>query len=269
MPARPLLEDHSSAPAIAITIPVRLLGMLVLAAVALVMAALASWAVDDPSLSYATTKPVANWLGFPGAVIADLSFQVLGLGIIALLIPVALWGWSFVRRRVPTNMLLRLVAWLGATGLSCGVLAFLPTPESWPLPTGMGGLIGSGFANLAALVTGAHPQPVTAWLFAVILVAPTAALFWIATGLGSIPLVPAAAAGKAKARAGKTLADAEADTGRNGVLDVLVGAMVHLGYSTPAAMRRAILKARDNAAARREAAAPAWREGAQRPSVAG
>src|SRR5690348_18500577 len=108
MPARPLLEDHSPAPAIAITIPVRLIGMLVLAAVALVMAALASWSVDDPSFSYATSKPVANWLGFPGAVIADFSFQVLGLGIIALLIPPAVWGWSFLRRRVPSRMGLRL-----------------------------------------------------------------------------------------------------------------------------------------------------------------
>src|SRR3569833_4135820 len=118
MPARPLLEDQSPAPAIAITIPVRLIGMVVLAIVALLMVALAAWSVDDPSLSYATSKPVANWLGFPGAVVADLSFQVLGLGIIALLFPVALWGWAFVRRRVPTNMLLRLVAWLGTTGLS-------------------------------------------------------------------------------------------------------------------------------------------------------
>ena len=174
MPARPLLEDHSPAPAIAITIPVRLIGIIVLAIVALMMAALASWSVDDPSFSYATSRPVSNWLGFPGAVIADFSFQVLGLGIIALLIPLAMWGWSFVRRRVPSNMPLRLIAWIGATGLSTGVLAFLPAPASWPLPTGLGGLIGAGFANLAAIVTGAHPQPVTAWLFAIILIAPTA-----------------------------------------------------------------------------------------------
>ena len=104
MPARPLLEDQTSAPAIAITIPVRLIGIVVLAVVALMMAALASWSVDDPSFSYATSKPVANWLGFPGAVVADFSFQVLGLGIIVLLIPLALWGWSLVRRRVPARM---------------------------------------------------------------------------------------------------------------------------------------------------------------------
>src|SRR3954466_13520672 len=98
MPARPLLEDHSSpAPAIAITIPVRLIGIFVLGLVALLMAALASWSVDDPSLSYATTKPVQNWLVTPGAIVADLGFQVLGLGVIVLLIPLARWGWGFWR----------------------------------------------------------------------------------------------------------------------------------------------------------------------------
>ena len=58
----------------------------------------------------------------------------------------------------------------------------------WPLPTGLGGLIGAGFTNLASLVTGANPQPVTAWLFAIILTAPTLALFWVALGLGAVTL---------------------------------------------------------------------------------
>src|SRR5690606_4657990 len=158
-PARPMLEDHSSpAPAIAITIPVRLIGLVVLALVGAVMVALASWHVDDPSLSYAATTPVRNWLGFPGAVIADFAFQVLGLGIIVVLIPPALWGWSFIRRRVPTHLGLRLAAWIAAILLATGVLAFMPTPTSWPLPTGLGGLIGGGFTRLAALVTGDDPQ---------------------------------------------------------------------------------------------------------------
>src|ERR1700759_4980516 len=104
MPARQLIEDQTPAPAIAIAIPVRAIGIAVLALVGLGMGALASWSVDDPSLSYATGKPVANWLGFPGAVVADLSFEILGLGIIAFMIPPALWGWSFVRRRVPSRM---------------------------------------------------------------------------------------------------------------------------------------------------------------------
>ncbi|HEX4296898.1 MAG TPA: DNA translocase FtsK 4TM domain-containing protein, partial [Devosia sp.] len=261
MPARPLLEAPAPAPAIAITIPVRLIGIVMLAIVVAVMAALASWSVDDPSLSYAASKPVANWLGFPGAVIADLSFQVLGLGIIVLLIPPACWGWSFVRRRVPSRLGLRLVAWLATVILATGVLAFLPAPASWPLPTGLGGLVGSGFTRLAALVTGEHPQRITAWLFAVILVAPTLALFWTALGVGAINL-PTPASRKKR---GQAPAD---EPERNGILDVLIGALVHLGFSAAAALRRAMTQARENAAARREADAAEWRTGSE-PRVAG
>ena len=61
MPARPLLEDHSSpAPAIAITIPVRLIGLVLLALVGVAMVSLASWNVDDPSFSYATGEPASG-----------------------------------------------------------------------------------------------------------------------------------------------------------------------------------------------------------------
>ena len=129
MPAQPLLEDarqgsaKDPAPAIAIRIPVRSIGFAILGLVALLMIALASWNVDDPSFSYATSAPARNWLGFPGAVIADISFQVLGLGIIAFLVPPALWGWSFMRRRVPSAIGLRLMAWIAATVLATGVLA--------------------------------------------------------------------------------------------------------------------------------------------------
>jgi DNA segregation ATPase FtsK/SpoIIIE, S-DNA-T family len=264
MPARPLLEDHSPAPAIAITIPIRLIGLIVLAIVALLMASLASWSVDDPSLSYAASKPVQNWLGFPGAVVADLSFQILGLGIIVLLIPLALWGWALVRRRVPAKLGLRIIAWIAATGLSTGVLAFLPAPASWPLPTGLGGLIGAGFVNLAALVTGDHPQPVTAWLFAIILTAPTLALFWIALGTGALSFARAAQP-RAKGK-GKAAVD---EPERNGILDVAIGALVHLAFSAQTALRRAIREARDNAAARREAEAAQWRESGAEPSLNG
>jgi len=263
MPARPLLEDQSSAPAIAITIPVRLIGIVILGLVGLLMAALASWSVDDPSLSYATSKPVANWLGYPGAIVADLSFEILGLGIIALLVPPAIWGWSFVRRSVPQRMGLRLIAWIAATGLATGVLAFLPAPTSWPLPMGLGGLIGSGFTNLAAMVTGAHPQPVTAWLFAIILIAPALALFWLAIGKN-----PPAEDAPAKGR-GRAKASTEDEPERNGILDVVPGALVHLFYAAVAALKRAIARARADAEAHRAAEAAPWRADGREPLMAG
>ena len=48
--------------------------------------ALATWSVRDPSLSHATDAPVHNLLGRPGAIGADLTMQLLGLGSLALLL---------------------------------------------------------------------------------------------------------------------------------------------------------------------------------------
>ncbi|HWA20299.1 MAG TPA: DNA translocase FtsK 4TM domain-containing protein [Devosia sp.] len=257
MPARPLLEDDTSSPAIAITIPIRFIGFVVLGLVGLVMLALATWSVDDPSLSYATANAARNWLGFPGAVVADLAFQIFGLGIILILLPPALWAWSLIRRVVPTRLGLRLIAWIAASLLATGVLGFVPIPKSWPLPTGLGGLIGAGFWNLATLVTGANPQPITAALFGIIIATPTLALYWLALGTGA----PRAASG----RRGKSadLSD------RSGILDVAIGALVHLGFSAQAAFRRSVATARANAEARREAAEGQWRDGAVEPSMDG
>ncbi len=73
------------------------LGLVGLACVAAL--ALATWSVQDPSLSHATSKPVRNMLGYPGAITADLLMQTFGLGAIMLLLPVAIWGWRLLTHR--------------------------------------------------------------------------------------------------------------------------------------------------------------------------
>ncbi|MGV8854635.1 MAG: DNA translocase FtsK 4TM domain-containing protein [Devosia sp.] len=254
-------------PALAIRIPVRVLGLVLLAVVGICLAALASWSVDDPSFTYATSKPVANWLGFPGAVIADTLFQVFGLACLLMLVPLALWGWAFTRRRMPTHMGLRLLGWMGATILGAGVLAFVAMPPTWPLPTGLGGLVGTGFSTLAALVTGAQPQAVTAALFAIIIAVPALALFWIAMGLGSS--VPTGLRKPAAATAGRKGAASQApevdEPDSNPIIDIALGAMVHMGYSLRTAFRRA----RVSHAERHAADAASWREDEVEPSLDG
>ncbi|MDB5540879.1 MAG: ftsK/SpoIIIE family protein [Devosia sp.] len=247
------------------------MGAILLGVVAIVLVSLATWSVDDPSFSYASGEPARNWLGFPGAVIADFAFQVFGLGTLVLLVPPALWGWGLIRHRVASRMGLRLITWIAATLLSCGLFAFIAAPQSWPLPTGLGGLMGTGFTNLAVLVTGESPQPVTATLFAIIIAAPTIALFWVATGLGKVKLpdMPKGK-GRAKAGAGKAAAAADPeddDSDRDSIFDVVLGAAVHLGYSARTAFRRARASLAERRAA--EAEANAWRGEAVEPSLHG
>src|SRR5581483_12039462 len=61
--------------------------------------ALATWSVQDPSLSHATNAPVHNLLGLPGAITADLMMQLLGLGSLALLLPIAACGYRLLGHR--------------------------------------------------------------------------------------------------------------------------------------------------------------------------
>ena len=61
--------------------------------------ALATWSVQDPSLSHATNAPVRNMLGLTGAIGADLMMQLFGIATIALLLPIAAWGWRLMTHR--------------------------------------------------------------------------------------------------------------------------------------------------------------------------
>src|SRR5689334_25085174 len=74
-------------------------------------AALGSWSVQDPSLSHATSSPVRNLLGVPGAIAADLLMQLIGVGALALILPVAVWGWRLITHRPIDRERQRLMFW--------------------------------------------------------------------------------------------------------------------------------------------------------------
>jgi DNA segregation ATPase FtsK/SpoIIIE, S-DNA-T family len=117
--------------------------------------ALATWSVQDPSLSHATGARVRNVLGAPGAITADLLIQLMGVGAIALIVPVGVWGWRLLTHRHPGRERLRLILWLVGALCFCAFASCLPTTAAWPLPTGLGGVIGDGLLRLpAALVNG-------------------------------------------------------------------------------------------------------------------
>lgn len=117
-------------------------------------AALGTWTIQDPSLSHATSGPVRNVLGFFGAVSADLLMQLVGLGAIALLLCIAVWGWRLMTHRLFDREFLRAAAWLLASAFSAGFASTMPKSAAWPLPTGLGGVIGDAMLRLPAMVLG-------------------------------------------------------------------------------------------------------------------
>ena len=158
------------------------LGLVVLACLA--AAALATWSVQDPSLSHATSRPVRNILGYPGAISADLMMQTFGLGAIMLLLPVSVFGWRMLTHRHFDREALRIACWILAAVLCAGFASCLPRSGTWPLPTGLGGVTGDALLRLPASLLGADgffTRLALGFIFGV----TTALTFLVASGAGS------------------------------------------------------------------------------------
>ena len=129
-------------------------GLALIALSAIVAAALATWSVQDPSLSHATSQPVRNMLGTPGAIGADLLMQLFGLASTVFLLPLAVWGWRIATHRPLDREWMRLLFWLVGSVFAAALASCLPRSAHWPLPTGLGGVIGDAMLKLPALVLG-------------------------------------------------------------------------------------------------------------------
>jgi S-DNA-T family DNA segregation ATPase FtsK/SpoIIIE len=221
----------------------RELGGLALIALATLLAlALATWSVQDPSLSHATNAPIRNMLGAPGAIVADLLIQLLGVAALALVLPVAIWGWRLATHRPLQRERIRLLFWLLGLLLAAGCAAALPRSGTWPLPAGLGGVIGDWLLRLPALLAGGT-------LSAVLRAA-------IAGGAGTAMLVCFAIAAGFGWQAGDRDADdaGEDEGGRRG--SISLGWIAHGFLSLKARLLRALTRrAQPHGPAPREALA--------------
>jgi DNA segregation ATPase FtsK/SpoIIIE, S-DNA-T family len=160
------------------------LGLIALAVVA--AAALMTWSVQDPSLSHATSRAIRNIAGYPGAISADLLMQILGLGAIMLILPVAAWGWRMLTHRTFDREALRFGCWILCTVMSAGFASCWPHGGAWPLPTGLGGVVGDALVRAPAVVFG-PPGIIYRLVLGILLFAAVTATFLFASGMGSRP----------------------------------------------------------------------------------
>src|ERR1700683_5427910 len=131
----------------------REVGGIVLITFALMTAlALATWSVDDPSLSHATDAHVHNLLGRPGAIAADLVMQLLGLGSLALILPLSVWGYRLLGHRPVTRRRLRVLFWVFGAVFTAAFASALPRGGRWQLPCGLGGVVGDAILRLPAML---------------------------------------------------------------------------------------------------------------------
>ncbi|GLR96091.1 MULTISPECIES: DNA translocase FtsK [Bradyrhizobium] len=158
------------------------LGLIALAGVA--SAALMTWSVQDPSLSHATSRPIRNILGYAGAIGADLAMQILGLGAIMLVLTVAVWGWRMMTHRAFDREALRLGCWILCTVIAAGFVSCWPHGGAWPLPTGLGGVVGDALVRAPAVIFG-PAGTIYRIVLGTILFAAMTVTFLIACGLGA------------------------------------------------------------------------------------
>jgi S-DNA-T family DNA segregation ATPase FtsK/SpoIIIE len=158
------------------------LGLIALSGVA--AAALMTWSVQDPSLSHATSRAIRNVVGYPGAIGADLLMQILGLGAIMLILPIAVWGWRMLTHRGFDREALRLGCWILCTVIAAGFASCWPRGGAWPLPTGLGGVVGDALVRAPAVAFG-PPGFVYRLVLGIVLFAALIATFLIASGMGS------------------------------------------------------------------------------------
>jgi S-DNA-T family DNA segregation ATPase FtsK/SpoIIIE len=145
--------------------------------------ALASWSVADPSLSHATNVSVHNLMGWPGAVVADLMMQLLGLGALALIFPIAIWGYRLLGHRAAGRERLRVMMWPLAAVLAAAFASCLPRSTHWPLPCGLGGVIGDAILRLPILLFHVPLRGGSAIVAAIVLGGAAALAIAVAAGL--------------------------------------------------------------------------------------
>jgi S-DNA-T family DNA segregation ATPase FtsK/SpoIIIE len=152
----------------------RLRGGVAAASGAALAVAFATYNAADPSLNAAGPAAPVNALGAPGAALADLGVQSLGLASAFAALTVIVLGLCRAAASDPaaSRGRLRLRALVGAAGVLAlaAALAWPAPPVAWPLAKGLGGFWGdallTGLTSLLAYARLPLAQPIAVAVFA-------------------------------------------------------------------------------------------------------
>jgi len=124
--------------------PLKTLGGLTLCLLAFyLLLCLLTYHQADPSLNRSATGSAVNAGGYSGALIADLTLQLLGLaGALLVLVPVA-WGVKLARGQSIPYLWLRFSLLIVSMVLAASLLSLVEPPIAWPIASGLGGSIGN------------------------------------------------------------------------------------------------------------------------------
>jgi DNA segregation ATPase FtsK/SpoIIIE, S-DNA-T family len=170
-------------------------GIVMFAVLIAVGVALASWSIDDPSLNHALDRPAQNWLGYPGAVLADELMQFFGLSVLLFIAIPVRWAVNFVSHDGLRRPVRAIAAWIACVLAASATLSAFPAPYSWSLVAGLGGNAGDVIHNLILMMLSIAVKGVPAQAIAgVLMLAATITLALRALGLARSEAVQQASA---------------------------------------------------------------------------
>ena len=80
--------------------------------------------------------------------------QILGIATVALLLPVAVVGLAAAHASAARAAAHRAILWVAGAIAAAGFASCLAPSKSWPLPTGLGGVVGDSLLHVPAWVFG-------------------------------------------------------------------------------------------------------------------
>jgi len=139
------------------------LGYVLLTACLAAAASLLTWSNADPSFTRSINAPTRNLLGPAGAIFSDLVIRLFGLAGVFIILPPTFWALQLITRRRLDGARMKLtLAPLAVLLLACAASS-LPKIATWPVPYGLGGLLGDQTLRvLSALLAMATPGKATA-----------------------------------------------------------------------------------------------------------
>ncbi len=206
------------------------IGIGILVLIALAGAALATWNVADPCLSYANSNPVTNIMGWPGAVFADIAMQFFGLASVAALLPPFFWAILLIAQKDIGRLIYRIFFWLISAFCFAGLIALIPPFAHWPMPIGLGGVFGDKILSFANSFSSSVP-PVAIATIIIVVLGPLA--FWSAAVAGGVVgrnKAKRVSKPKRKVRYQEDVDDEEEQPARAGLIVTILGGTMHFFY---------------------------------------
>ena len=157
-------------------------GFFMLLAAGLLTIALLTYNSSDPSMNVATNRPASNWLGAPGAWVADFLLQVMGLASLLIIGVLLAWGIRLLRGLQLSSFGWRLLLFPAALVFAVIALEATAPTSHWPA-AGPGGLVGNLLYGAVAQINIATDAGVSALIVGLVALALTVALLLPVLGM--------------------------------------------------------------------------------------